>query len=205
MKYYISDLHFFHNNVNLHMDMRGFEDLTHMHEYMVKQWNSKVRENDEVYILGDFSIGSGRETNEILRQLRGKLHLIVGNHDKFLEHRSFDASRFQWILPYKEMNDNKRKVILCHYPIICYNGQYRRDKEGNPKTYMLYGHVHNTYDEQLVNRFQSETRQSKRMIFGYEEEMPVPCQMINCFCMFSDYKPLSLDEWIALDEKRRNE
>ena len=48
MKYYISDLHFFHNNVNLHMDMRGFEDLTHMHEYMVKQWNSKVRENDEV-------------------------------------------------------------------------------------------------------------------------------------------------------------
>jgi hypothetical protein len=29
--------------------------------------------------------------------------------------------------------------------------------------------------------------------------------MINCFCMYSDYVPLTLDEWIALDEKRRKE
>jgi hypothetical protein len=27
--------------------------------------------------------------------------------------------------------------------------------------------------------------------------------MINCFCQFSDYVPLSLDEWIALDKNRR--
>ena len=27
---------------------------------------------------------------------------------------------------------------MCHYPIICYNGQYRRDKEGNPKDCNLY-------------------------------------------------------------------
>jgi len=29
--------------------------------------------------------------------------------------------------------------------------------------------------------------------------------MINCFCMFSDYTPLTLDEWIKTDEKRRTE
>jgi hypothetical protein len=29
--------------------------------------------------------------------------------------------------------------------------------------------------------------------------------MINCFCMYSDYVPLTLEEWIALDEKRRKE
>ena len=27
--------------------------------------------------------------------------------------------------------------------------------------------------------------------------------MINCFCMYSDYTPLTLDEWIELDAKRR--
>ena len=27
--------------------------------------------------------------------------------------------------------------------------------------------------------------------------------MINCFCMFSDYVPLTLDEWIQADKKRR--
>ena len=35
-------------------------------------------------------------------------------------------------------------------------------------------------------------------------EYELPCQMINCFCMFSDYEPLSLDEWIENDRKRRD-
>lgn len=37
------------------------------------------------------------------------------------------------------------------------------------------------------------------------EERPIPCNMINCFCMFSDYMPLTLDEWIEVDAKRREE
>jgi hypothetical protein len=32
---------------------------------------------------------------------------------------------------------------------------------------------------------------------------PIPCNMINCFCMFSDYIPLTLDDWIRLDKGRR--
>ena len=42
------------------------------------------------------------------------------------------------------------KSRISRYPIICYNGQYRTDGEGNPKVYMLYGHVHNTYGRILV-------------------------------------------------------
>ena len=115
----------------------------------------------------------------------------------------FRTSRFTWIKPYEELSDNKRKVVLCHYPIMCYNGQYRLDEEGNPKTYMLYGHVHNTYDEILVNHFINETREQKRLVYRASEARPIPCNMINCFCMFSDYVPLTLDEWIELDKKRR--
>ena len=31
----------------------------------------------------------------------------------------------------------------------------------------------------------------------------VPCQMINCFCMYSDYTPLTLEEWVECAQRRR--
>ena len=71
---------------------------------------------------------------------------------------------------------------------------------------MLYGHVHDTYDEYLLDEFRLLTGASTGPVLGKsgEEEMvSIPCQMINCFCMFSDYVPLTLDEWIEVDRKRR--
>lgn len=204
MRFYISDQHFFHSNLNDSMDKRGFVSGEAMNEYMIRQWNGRVRKNDEVVILGDLSVGKAEQTNEIISQLKGKLYLVSGNHDLFLKKKEFDASRFVWIKNYAEVHDNNRRVILSHYPIFCYNKQYLRDKKGNPRTYMLYGHVHNTYDEYLVNQFVQITRSSQRCVRGSEELSPIPCNMINCFCMFSDYVPLTLDEWIVLDEKRRS-
>ena len=120
-----------------------------------------------------------------------------------IRHRKFDTSRFGWIKPYAEVHDNKRKVVLSHYPIFCYNGQYRLDDEGKPKSYMLYGHVHDSHDELLINEFIYRTRQTLVKSRYVDEPQPIPCHMINCFCMFSDYTPLTLDEWIEVDEKRR--
>jgi len=205
MRYYISDLHFYHANMNTQMDQRGFASFEEMNEYMIEQWNQKVRKNEEVVILGDFSIAKGEKTNELLQRLKGKKYLIVGNHDRFLNDKTFDRSLFKRIELYMELNDNKRKVILSHYPVFCYNGQYRLNDQGEPKVYMLYGHVHNTYDELLINHFQNITREQKRLVYHANEERPIPCNMINCFCMFSDYTPLTLDEWIEVDAKRREE
>jgi calcineurin-like phosphoesterase family protein len=188
------------------MDHRGFDTVEEMNEYMINRWNSRVRRNDEVVILGDLCISKKAEdTNEILSRLKGKKGLIIGNHDNYLADKNFNTNAFQWVESYKELNDNKRKVVLSHYPIMCYNGQYRRAEDGTAKTYMLYGHVHNTYDEFVINEFQRQIRKYKRSIYGVTEEVEIPCQMINCFCMFSDYVPLTLDEWIELDKKRREE
>lgn len=203
MRYYISDLHFFHENLNTKMDCRGFASAEEMNAYMISQWNKKVRSCDDVVILGDLSFGHAPETNALLQKLHGKLYLIEGNHDNYLSDKNFDRTRFKWIKPYAEMSDRKRKVILSHYPIFCYNGQYKVDEKGNPKTYMLYGHVHDTYDEVLINQFQKMTREAKRTMIGSEELRSIPCNMINCFCLYSDYVPLTLDEWIELDAKRR--
>ncbi len=202
MRYYIADLHFFHANINDRMDCRGFADVEEMNRYMIDKWNRKVGENDEVVILGDLSWGNAEQTSMLLRQLNGRLYLIRGNHDKFVSKTTMDMSRFVWVKPYEELYDNKRKVVLCHYPIMCYNGQYRLDDNGNPITYMLYGHVHDTRDQRLIEQFQEITRSTVTRDSQGNERM-IPCNMINCFCMYSDYEPLTLDEWIACDAKRR--
>ena len=203
MRYYIADLHFFHGAMNQRMDQRGFPSMEQMNEYMVEKWNGKVRKNDDVVIIGDLSWGNAEETNALLKRLNGRLYLIQGNHDRFLTNKEMDASRFKWIKPYEELYDNKRKVVLCHYPIMCYNGQYRLDAEGNPKTYMLYGHVHDTIDQRLLETFQEIVRNTVSTD-AQGNTRNIPCNMINCFCKYSDYEPLTLDEWIECDQKRRN-
>lgn len=204
MRYYIADPHFFHGNLNTQMDCRGFENVESMNAYMLKKWNDKVRPNDEVVILGDLSWGKAEETNALLEKLHGRLYLIRGNHDRFLTNRAYNANRFVWIKDYEELQDNKRKVILCHYPIMCYNGQYNLDKQGNPKTYMLYGHVHDTRDQRLLDQFRTMTKDTEFLSIGGTKRN-IPCNMINCFCMYSDYTPLTLDEWIACDKERKSD
>lgn len=200
MRYYIADNHFFHAGVNERMDRRGFSDVTAMNEHMIEQWNGRVHKNDEVVILGDLSFGNYEETTEVVKRLKGKKYLIVGNHDKFLKDKRFDQSLFQFVGGYHEMNDNGRKVVLCHYPILCYNGQFRRDEEGNPKVYMLHGHIHNTQDVAILEQAKEIARQNKRYTRGSDEPISPPVNIINCFCMFSDYIPLTLDEWIAKEK-----
>jgi len=202
LRYYISDLHFFHEKLNHEMDKRGFADIDEMHNYIIKKWNAKVNRRDEVIILGDLSFGKAEETNELLKKLNGKLCLIRGNHDnRFLKKTAFDESRFEWIKDYTEIADNNRKIVLCHYPIMCYNGQYRLTTEGKPKTYMIYGHVHDTHDQKLIEEFIKITRKAQS---GYRDGTVknIPCNMINCFCMYSDYTPWSLDEWIEYWKER---
>ncbi len=202
MRYYIADCHFFHAVLNAAMDQRGFDSVEEMNETMIERWNSKVRKNDEVVVLGDFSWGKADETNEILRRLHGKLFLIQGNHDRFLKDKNFHAERFEWVKEYAELSDNGRKVILCHYPMPFYNNQYRLDEQGNPKSYMLYGHVHDTHDEKLLVQIQKMISETEVEAVGGGKRT-IPCHMINCFCGYSDYVPLTLDEWIENDRLRK--
>ena len=100
MRYYIADCHFFHESLNYQMDCRGFAGAEEMNNYMIEQWNKKVRWNDEVVILGDFSLGKAEETNRVLEELNGFLYLIEGNHDPFGRRKGYNAARFKWIRPY---------------------------------------------------------------------------------------------------------
>ena len=198
MRYFISDLHFYHTGV-IRFDRRKFGDVEQMNEFMIHQWNGRIRRNDEVIILGDLSFGNGSQTNEILRRLNGRKYLIEGNHDRrFLQDTDFDHSLLKWVKPYAEIRDDHRLICLSHYPIMCYNGQYRVDEDGKPRSFMLYGHVHNTVDETLVRNYQLGVLTTKSFQSADGRKFSIPCNMVNCFCGFSNYVPLTLDEWIAL-------
>ena len=201
MIYYIADCHFFHSALNERMDKRGFPDVNAMNEYMIEKWNSKVTNNDTVVILGDLSLGNVEQTNELIHRLKGKLCLIVGNHDKYVNKQGFDRDRFLWIDNYREITDSQKKVICSHYPIPFYEGQYRKRHNKDPKTYMLYGHVHETRDEELMKRIISLIKETAYYPIGSDNLSTIPCNMINCFCKRSDYTPLTLAEWIKLNAK----
>ena len=195
MIYYIADMHFGHTNV-LRFDNRPFSDTAQMDDTLIQNWNERVATDDTVYVLGDAFWKNEENSIRIIQQLNGHKHLIQGNHD-----RVKGKLRPYWesIEQYAEVNDENRLVILSHYPILFYKNQHYG-------AVMLYGHVHNTYDEYLIDEFQRQTRASTRPVLGKagtEETVSIPCQMINCFCMFSDYVPLTLDEWIEVDRKRR--
>ncbi len=203
MKLYISDPHFFHEKLNTQLDNRGFVTVREMNAFMIEQWNKKVQGGDQVIVLGDlFKSRDADEVNYVLNRLNGKICLIEGNHDgEWLKREGVNLNRFEWIRPYAELKDGDFHVILSHYPTFCYNHQFLKRTNGEPRTYMLYGHVHNSHDEILVNQFQNLTR--KTILKGATQDREIPCQMINCFCMFSNYQPLSLKEWIKVDEERR--
>ena len=108
---YIADCHFYHNRICREMDNRGFPSYAEMNEHMIARWNEKVTARDSVYILGDFSIAKGDATEKILQKLNGKLHLIIGNHDRYLEDKGFDRSLFRIIEPYQEMWQMQRTAF----------------------------------------------------------------------------------------------
>lgn len=86
-KFFISDTHFFHANILKFTGedgkrIRPFNSLEEMHEYMIEKWNSVVKDNDNVYHLGDVTFQYHRGFNELMSRLKGRKRLILGNHDK---------------------------------------------------------------------------------------------------------------------------
>lgn len=78
MKYYIGDLHIGDESILIY-EHRPFKNLIEMKETIINNWNNTVKEEDEVYLLGD--IGD----IEILNHLNGRIIIVLGNHDDYKE------------------------------------------------------------------------------------------------------------------------
>lgn len=137
MIYYTSDLHLGHANVIRHRN-RPFSSVEEMDAVLISNWNKKVHKNDTVYIVGDFIFRNTLPTEQYLVQLKGKKHLIVGNHDKQWMKQIDSVQFFESISPMLTIHDCEYLVTLCHYPLMTW--------PGGKDAYMVFGHIHNNRD-----------------------------------------------------------
>lgn len=172
MKFYISDLHFGHNNV-LRFDNRPFDTVEEMNNKIIENWNSVVGNKDEVYILGDV-FWKNDLAEHILPKLKGNKHLIKGNHDKLSD---FMRKYYSSIDEYKRIKDEGRDVILSHYPIAHWDGQFHGSVH-------LYGHIHVTQDRAFYDYYGNYCREKGLKFQAYN---------VGCMMGYMDYTPRTLD------------
>lgn len=150
--FFASDLHIGHAKV-IEYDKRPFLGVEEMHTELIRLWNSVVGPDDIVFYLGDFSMGNDETAKWVAHSLLGKIHFIMGNHDKMKDIIKLD--RFESIHPYGceiwvkddgldipqreskkvKKKDGYQQIILSHYPILSWN----RAHHGS---YHLHGHCH---------------------------------------------------------------
>lgn len=171
MKYYIADTHFGHANI-IKYDERPFSNVDEMDECLISRWNEKVSDNDEIYMIGDFAFSHGKSADWYLKRLKGRKHLIIGNHENSIMDNSKAKSLLESINYMKEISDYMRqmavKVVLCHYPLAEWNGIYKG-------WYHVYGHIHNNPNDAY------EIMRNKDHAF-------------NAGCMINGYVPVTLEE-----------
>jgi calcineurin-like phosphoesterase family protein len=136
MEYISSDLHFGHKNIlKFCPATRPFENIDQMDEAMITEWNASVRPEDTVYILGDISYREPSHTAKIFSRLNGKKILIAGNHDEKALKQKIFRDCFEEIHNYLEIQRDKRKIVMFHYPIAEWNQMHRGSIH-------FYGHLH---------------------------------------------------------------
>ncbi len=114
--HFTSDHHWFHDNI-LKFTKRGFSSVEEMHVEYINRWNSKVKPNDLVYIIGDnvWSTVGMNTYKEMMDKLQGRKILIVGNHDR-VKSLSADKLGLTAILESAVIKLGKTQILLSHYP-----------------------------------------------------------------------------------------
>ena len=144
MVFFTADLHFFHENIIKHTQ-RPFHTVDEMNRTLIRKWNERITPEDEVYILGDFTMKGPDIASSVLYSLKGKKHLIRGNHDSFVDKAGFDQSLFVSVRDYMELKRYNTHFVLFHYPIAEWHGYGRG-------AFALHGHQHNHKDYNIRNQ-----------------------------------------------------
>lgn len=127
MDYFIADTHFNHANIIVHCK-RPFASLEEMNFRIVEQWNNTVCKSDNVYFLGDFSLGGTKIAQHYISQLNGNKLILRGNHDKKISLEKWIEIGFDEVI---DANHQYEEFVLSHRPL---NSTFIKN---------IHGHTHN--------------------------------------------------------------
>lgn len=140
--FFTSDLHLFHKNIITYCD-RPYGGVAEMNRDLIQRWNSVVPPDGVVFNLGDVSLTANpKDLDEVLKQLNGTIHLIVGNHEHDALGKPYIKERWETIsdvaeifIKDEEITYGEQHIVMCHYPMVVWNGSHRG-------SWQLFGHVH---------------------------------------------------------------
>lgn len=185
--WFTSDHHFWHVK-GIQYNTRPFNNITDMNTCLIDNWNDCVKENDKVFIMGDFCLAGVEKTTEIIKRLNGYKVLIMGNHD-YMNHKpgkwlkmGMDQVTTHLTGVYEDTTFN-----LSHFPYKTFELDKREFRDMPPgcqlkddDNYLLHGHVHRGWKRR--NR------------------------MINVGVDVRDYRPMSLsDIFNEVDDHKKGE
>lgn len=157
--FFFSDIHGKHAK-DFILKPRGFTNPDEALDILIKNWNSKVSNNDKCFLLGDTVVGAGSEGEnvfiEIIRRFNfNEAYIMPGNHfsgysalfNKYLSSGNkidqyyrlsflLDNKTIHLIPNYYEIYVKNQFIVLSHYPILSFNAQSKNSIH-------LYGHCHN--------------------------------------------------------------
>lgn len=178
----VSDTHFNHEQMMYFRDWAGnltrpgFTDVDDMNEYMIDNWNSVVKDGDEVWHLGDVVFGDDKvqwmENN--FHRLNGEKHLVVGNHDNIEL-----MCGYKWFKSVNFWKHFKTHNIMCsHVPL--HQGSLLRPTNADGKT-----SVENLIWEETLN------------VHGHIHSNPSPDGPYRCVCVEqTKYTPINIEELV---------
>lgn len=140
--WFVSDWHFAHNKPFIY-EPRGFKTVEEMNETIIKNHNSVVDYDDDVYCLGDCMLSDNELGLKCIKSLKGKIHIIRGNHctDTRIELYKTCYNVVEVLEDWACVRKfNGLRFYLCHYPTMTSN--FDLDKPLKSRTLSLSGHTH---------------------------------------------------------------
>jgi len=175
--FFTADLHFGHGAI-IDFCNRPFSDVAEMNTTLIKNWNSRVRNDDHVYIVGDLYYG-GRDAAGIdeaistVKKLNGILHLVAGNHDfPYLKNMDYHYL-FADVDEIRYLKHEGEHIFLCHYPMAEWSGYFRG-------SWHIYGHIHNNKDNPAAQYMKTLDR-ALNAATDICQYMPVTFQELKTF------------------------
>lgn len=148
--WFTSDQHFGHTNI-IKYSGRPFADVDMMNNELIARFNAAVSPEDDVWHVGDFSLDEVL-VKKFLPLLRGKHHLISGNHDRCHPTHRKSAAAMQRYLRYGFVDVRPEHRVgqfrLCHLPYEPTGPADERYADMRPKdkgVWLLCGHVHEAW------------------------------------------------------------
>lgn len=157
MKWFTSDLHINHRNIcrgiskwDDENSTRDFRHLAEMNDAIFSSINKNVKENDTLYILGDFAFGDKSLIPEHRKKINCQdVRLVYGNHDQAIQRNREFRNCFTWCRHYHEtkihdISGQKQYLVLFHYYI---GGVWNNVGRGCAH---LFGHSHGSLDKKHI-------------------------------------------------------